>query len=919
MVLGEIWSKGSPGFKRKAQSLYIKKASYKIFEKMNLVETILKGLLMLTFISISNGQNQTKFPESLSPGVFIRKLNSTRVYESFAAIVYEFELPTYPNNNTLVFDYECSSPKYATNYSCPIFYHLHKIRDELRSTIELQHLRHPESSSDMAFEISSCEKILPHFRSTTITAEKLKKYQQLLRACANGLFLKHPLITRFNQKEPRQSYTDLIKGYIENYYQFLPSEKRQDKSILLNLLTTANALGLTQMLEEAQMWTEVMNDCKTSTVPAHLLNSEKLSWSLNYLRPRLAAKNLTLVLPLDDISSYYKASIADCVMTKTQLLIRILIPVKSVSSDWNLYSVTPVPFVYNDGEDGSQLICTLKNIDHDQINSFETNSKLAYPITACDTKRDIVCHTGEDDLTMHQFKKTCVAEIFGESPSQVRKTCDLHCEPIDSFRSPILFRVAADKFYLAGKPNESIQVRCPNSTKSLSPPKEGSLEIQLPCQCSLTHQNKRFVIQEPCGQNMTILNMKPLHLAPIVSETESEIEPTTPAGTDLNEAEKLKKYQQLLRACANGLFLKHPLITRFNQKEPRQSYTDLIKGYIENYYQFLPSEKRQDKSILLNLLTTANALGLTQMLEEAQMWTEVMNDCKTSTVPAHLLNSEKLSWSLNYLRPRLAAKNLTLVLPLDDISSYYKASIADCVMTKTQLLIRILIPVKSVSSDWNLYSVTPVPFVYNDGEDGSQLICTLKNIDHDQIYSFETKSKLAYPITACDTKRDIVCHTGEDDLTMHQFKKTCVAEIFGESPSQVRKTCDLHCEPIDSFRSPILFRVAADKFYLAGKPNESIQVRCPNSTKSLSPPKEGSLEIQLPCQCSLTHQNKRFVIQEPCGQNMTILNMKPLHLAPIVSETESEIEPTTPAGTDLNEGSFETFVLPKNRFKQYDW
>ena len=482
-------------------------------------------VVALTFAA-NNGRRE-KYPEKLSAGIYDHEIKIPLVYESYAAMTFEFELPAV-NVSTAPFDYSCPDDKIASNYSCPVYYHLQKLWSELNHFIELRHLRHPPSNDEII--IPSCAEITRHFHSQTTTVENIRRYKQLLRHCVQGIQATS-MVKRPNDQAVF-SGQQLTWSFIGTYYKDLPSNRRVDKAMLVNMLAAADGLKMTQLLQEAQEWTDAVRECKSGRIPSTKITEPFFKNVLSVLQRRLGNREL-VIDPENDLSRYFTSPLTDCTLTADdRLFVRVLVPLKSTGAEWSIRSLTSVPFVYNDGEDGTPLVCTVKDgsIIGGKIYSHEKSSNQSFPVS-CDVRKDDLCHSGDNEGSLASFKRSCGSEILANNQQQILKLCELHCEPIDSFRTPITLRVAADTFYIAGKVGEAVEIKCGNTTQTIYPPREGALEVHVPCECTLsaTGTGKPLVSLEPCGRNLTVYTVKPMHLSgtatAVVSEEVESVEP----------------------------------------------------------------------------------------------------------------------------------------------------------------------------------------------------------------------------------------------------------------------------------------------------------------------------------------------------------------------------------------------------------
>ena len=491
---------------------------------MKLTSTILLGLLQVFSATVVAGSTGTQpkpvaslpHPKiKVSRGVYATEVAGPVLYESLSALTFEFTLPEWVPGKTLMYDQTCDTEDFsqqnpASTYTCPIYHHLHKIRDHLEPIIQLSDLKFPPTSSSTPYNIGDCEIITEHFQGVTVTEAELDSYVKQLSRCLDGRVIHNLGINTYNQSVTRLPYALMMTNFVENYFQHIPSEGRTDLAVLLNAVTSYNNLGLTQALAESQRWRNAFFDCKMQNIPTSLITPIIMAKSLSRLNETLNAKQLELALGPEAVEEYYTEKITDCAFTSRSLFVRVLLPTRRQSRVWKLVSVRSVPFRLQ--ENGSTFICRVKEFDRPKIFMFDPISKDVV-FNICDPAKTKFCRVQTDAPAIDDFKKSCASVVLGGESrrSKLARFCELHCDPIEDFHTPVFTRVAPDKFLIAGNYDETIVAQVDSQVNIIHPIEKGALEIILPCRGVLLHENLKLTVREPCGKVYRVLQVVPVH------------------------------------------------------------------------------------------------------------------------------------------------------------------------------------------------------------------------------------------------------------------------------------------------------------------------------------------------------------------------------------------------------------------------
>ena len=99
--------------------------------------------------------------------------------------------------------------------------------------------------------------------------------------------------------------------------------------------------------------------CKISKIPSRLITIDTLHTDLIKLSDIIKKNGFELAINLDNLSLYYNIPITECQFSKTQVLIKIKIPIRELKSNWKLFQYIPAHFKY---KNSTCIIYSEKNI-----------------------------------------------------------------------------------------------------------------------------------------------------------------------------------------------------------------------------------------------------------------------------------------------------------------------------------------------------------------------------------------------------------------------------------------------------------------------------------------------------------------------------------------------------------------------------
>jgi len=104
---------------------------------------------------------------------------------------------------------------------------------------------------------------------------------------------------------------------------------------------------------------------------------------------------------------------------------------------------------------------------------------------------------------------------------------------------------------------------------------------------------------------------------------------------------------------------------------------------------------------------------------EIQQYSDILSHCRNGLIPITAVPLDTLRRDMQGLESELNLHGHKLAIPLDNVMAMYSFPIASCSFAKNIIGIHIRVPIKRDDSDFTLYEVVNIPFVYENS------VCTL--------------------------------------------------------------------------------------------------------------------------------------------------------------------------------------------------
>lgn len=170
---------------------------------------------------------------------------------------------------------------------------------------------------------------------------------------------------------------------------------------------------------------EILEHCKSHRIPPSMIELQTLSEDLKTIQTKFRKENMTLAIGLDKIMLYYSHPLTHCQISETDIILNIKIPLITLESQWEVYTVTPIFF-----RDKNQ-ICII-HADHSYLAHEEVTD--TQKIISGTALKD--CNIEEGLCFIDYFEGSsddsplCAKGLFRKKfATELNTICNYKCEP----------------------------------------------------------------------------------------------------------------------------------------------------------------------------------------------------------------------------------------------------------------------------------------------------------------------------------------------------------------------------------------------------------------------------------------------------------------------------------------------------------
>lgn len=476
-------------------------------------------------------------------GAFTDVVNSSLFYQSYMPLILKFRVPDWKVESLrLNKSLQCANDDFTSPNDplCPIAYHFEGLLTPLAQTMRFYKNVFSTPGGDFYERNFSCDKIKPHFLHFSAQLGGLLPYLNEFRnRCPLGknatLTVKN-LATSAAQhavmafEKYKQLHEDSIKDKNESEWKFLD---------MASYAALQNSYVFSQYVDSVR-WANAFTSCQSYRLDVGLVSPVMLNDSLSELSKSLYGSGYTFSLPfLSSLPHYYKIPLVDCILTLSSLtsgtpinaaksdaiksdpnstanlIVRLLIPVVKIGVTHKIVKLNKIPYIRREG--GDAKICEIQNFQPEDVYlveqnvSSKANSIIGRVSPFCLTSK--LCKVPE--VTHRQVVDPCVTGIITKNQTLTSQFCFFDCSAMSgSITSrekifPIFTQLSSNKYAITGLAPDTLPllfIQCHGQTTHMFKPNtnEGVIFVTLSCNCELTHGVKKFPVQQPCDDAISV-------------------------------------------------------------------------------------------------------------------------------------------------------------------------------------------------------------------------------------------------------------------------------------------------------------------------------------------------------------------------------------------------------------------------------
>lgn len=490
-------------------------------------------LLIMHSISLAIATNFSKINVAIGHGLHLQEIQNVIPYQSSVPLLFTAAMPHTTFLNVFYEPHLCKHDKWICNTEKD-FSSMDMMKKLDQQTMDLQqeilnhiilHEEHTLQKRNIASELRNVIGEIGSFCCGLATA---KSHKQLFKAHNNA---RDAINENYNSLSSQHSHlVNLTANFrnitekVNNDFKQVTLQFKQFHADLRDSKEIASASTKFLMHSIVHLYARnyetarqnlrqtILADCKNHFPPTAVIPQKALTHELKNLEMKLKKKGYRLAIPISDVTSYYKKHIAECIISKTDISVRIQIPIIESDTVFTLYNVIAIP------QKHKNTTCTL--LTKPMTLGISGNKKKIIPIT--DDIKDYCDHNlhGDNMCLLPQRPQTyyteshCIINMLRNTKMEnIMSVCAFTCYPITE---TIITTLQNNRFANTHPPTD-LQIRCGNTIKKLDQThhkEPGSLELRLKCACELLSGNNILIGTDfPCP-NEEILQNAATHTVP---------------------------------------------------------------------------------------------------------------------------------------------------------------------------------------------------------------------------------------------------------------------------------------------------------------------------------------------------------------------------------------------------------------------
>lgn len=241
--------------------------------------------------------------------------------------------------------------------------------------------------------------------------------------------------------------------------------------------------------------------------------------------------------------------------------------------------------------------------------------------------------------------------------------------------------------------------------------------------------------------------------------------------------------------------------------------------------------------------------------------------CKIGKIPPRLIDIDILYNDLSNLTKILQKDGFELVIQIDNLSAYYNIPITECQFSKTEILVKIKIPIQEIKTNWELFQYIPAHFKFRNS---TCIIYSEKTYVARNTINKEHRIISGMGLQHCDPPVTDLCYIPKFSSDISLTPK-CVESIYKNLPiNEINKYCYFQCVTQDGNDETIIKQIGVNTFSITNpQPTLFIKNGVGETTDiqelNIDYEHPGLIKIKLPCDHEVL-ENKKVIIPKmyPC-------------------------------------------------------
>lgn len=238
---------------------------------------------------------------------------------------------------------------------------------------------------------------------------------------------------------------------------------------------------------------KLLSQCQSGNIPSALIENTVLKRDLEFIETDVEKHGKELSIKPRNIHAYLHLDTSECFFSEKGIIVKVGVPIKAKQNNYELFSVTTLPFLFND------KICTVRLEDNFFL---AKNGKEIFPLAKATANRCLskhICHSTQFSTHFSHDYTCLMLSLSGTATvSAIREACTFTCSK-QNLKEPIVIELTSTEFGII-YPNSTISIKCTGKpTQVISTQNQiGIFTIELGCNCSMKVGSRIIKATYPC-------------------------------------------------------------------------------------------------------------------------------------------------------------------------------------------------------------------------------------------------------------------------------------------------------------------------------------------------------------------------------------------------------------------------------------